>query len=102
MDKGIKEAERFRSRQRDMGATFVLTELGLAITFCEIGLTTRSNLVAERNLKNTRKAQETVARLEKRLSFTEQERAEIAERWTKLRTLTEELHRRLQSLARHS
>jgi hypothetical protein len=61
-----------------IGARFILAELDLAITFCEIGLTTRNLWTAKRNEENARRALDAVSAIKKRVLLTPKERQAIS------------------------
>jgi hypothetical protein len=73
---------------------FVLTELDLAITFCEVGLTTRSLIRAERNADNARVTLETILRTKKRLTLNQEARLLLSAKTSKLVCLLVQLEKR--------
>jgi hypothetical protein len=68
-------------------AQFILSELSLAITFCEIATSTRDSERAERNQRNARQAFESAMRYLAHASVTTQEGEQISEKMGKLRGL---------------
>ena len=86
---------RFQCNQ--VGVEFVLVELDLAITFCEVGLATRDFARAERNAENARTALEAVLKTKERLLLNQQARQIICTKTSKLAALLVQLERRLTS-----
>jgi hypothetical protein len=79
------------------GARFILAELDLAITFCQIGLTSRSTAHAIRNALNAERALDAVTRMKKRIRLNEVEEQEVASKTFTLSALLEQLKNRLVS-----
>lgn len=79
------------------GARFIIAELDLAITFCQIGLTSRITSRADRNAGNAERALEAVTRMRERIRPNRAEQREIAEKSSLLQSLLEELKARLAS-----
>jgi hypothetical protein len=67
-----------------VGAGFILAELDLAITFCEIGLTTRSLRTAQRNAEHARRTLDAVSAIENRVTLTSKERDAISSKTSHL------------------
>ena len=78
---------------------FVLTELDLGITFCQVGMTTRDPDHAARNAENAREALDGVLHFKTRVELTAEERVTIADKLSVLQSLLKQLHRRVRSLA---
>lgn len=70
---------------------FVLSELDLGATFCEVALTTQDEETKERNIRNARKAYETALHLLQRLSLGSAEQARFEEKALRLKGLFERL-----------
>ena len=70
-------------------------ELDLAITFCEVGLTTRDLARAERNADNARLALQAVLRVRDRVPLTKFGRQMVLDKTSKLAILLVQLERRL-------
>jgi hypothetical protein len=70
---------------------FVLSELDLGATFCEVALTTQDEETKERNIRNARKAYETALHLLQRLSLGTAEQARFEEKALRLKGLFERL-----------
>jgi len=68
---------------------FVLSELDLGATFCELALTTRDEETKERNIRNARKAYSTALRFLQRLNREDAEQARIEEKALRLKGLLE-------------
>ena len=78
-----------------LGVEFALTELDLAITFCQVGLTTRDFDRAERNVENARVALQSVLHVKEHLSLDEQERKTVSAKTSQVAFLLVQLERRL-------
>jgi hypothetical protein len=86
----------FRCNQAGIG--FVLIELDLGITFCQVGLTTREFARAERNAENARTAMRAVLHVKENLRFSAEERGMVSAKTSQLAMLLVQLERRLTAL----
>lgn len=91
------KAQQARESFDGTGARFIIAELDLAITFCQIALTSRSALRADRNVENANRALEAVARMRQRIRLTQDEEKEVTEKTSTLSSLLEQLKSRLSS-----
>ena len=73
------------------GIGFVLVELDLGATFCELALSTQNEENKERNARNARKAHDSALHFLQRLSPESAERALINEKFSHLNELLEQL-----------
>jgi len=73
-----------------LGVEFLLIELDLAVTFCEVGLATRDFVRAERNADNARAA----LQAKENLSLTDRERQAVLTKTSKAVFLLVQLERR--------
>ena len=78
-----------------VSAEFMNIELDLAITFCEVGLTTRDLGRAERNADNARLALQAVLRVKDTVPLTKFGRQMVLKKTSKLAFLLVQLERRL-------
>ena len=83
--------------RESFGAQSIIAELDLAITFCQIALTSRSALRADRNVENANRALDAVARMRQRIRLTQDEEKEVTEKTSTLTSLLEQLKSRLSS-----
>ena len=83
--------------QNELGTSFLVTELELAITFCEVGMTTADLSRAERNANNARVALETVKRIKERITLNGRGRRMISRKTSELAARLLDLERRLGS-----
>ena len=72
------------------GAQFVLTELDLAITFCEVALTTSDSYRVGRNAENAQRALNAASRFQHRVRLRPDEQQQVTEKTSHLQSL---LHR---------
>jgi hypothetical protein len=70
---------------------FVVTELDLAITFCEIALSSEKHDKFQRNTANAKKAYEAAGRFMDQSTLSEEMRLEIADRISTLQQLLKEI-----------
>jgi hypothetical protein len=70
---------------------FVLSELDLGATFCEVALSTQDEETKERNIRNARKAYNSALHFLQRLSLGSAEEARIEEKALRLKGLFERL-----------
>ena len=77
-----------------LGVEFLLIELDLAVTFCEVGLATRDFVRAERNADNARAALQAVLHAKENLSLTDRERQAVLTKTSKAVFLLVQLERR--------
>jgi len=70
---------------------FVLSELDLGATFCEVALSTQDKKTKERNIRNARKAYNTALHLLQRLRLGSAEQARFEEKALRLKALFERL-----------
>jgi hypothetical protein len=70
---------------------FVVTELDLAITFCEIALSSNGPEKFERNTGNAKKAYQAATKFLDRSYLTEEMRREIADRISTLQMLLDQI-----------
>jgi hypothetical protein len=70
---------------------FVLSELDLGATFCEVALSTRDKETKERNIRNARKAYTSALHFLQRLSLGNAEETRIEEKALRLKGLFERL-----------
>jgi lipopolysaccharide biosynthesis regulator YciM len=73
---------------------FVITELDLAITFCEIALSSEQHDKFERNSGNAQKAYQAASKFMDQSQLTEEMRLEIADRISTLEQLLKEISNR--------
>lgn len=85
------------SYYNQIGLGFVLCELDLAVTFCEVGLATRDISCAERNADNARVALQVVSQVKERLSLNKQAKELIISKTSRVASLLVQLERRLTS-----
>ena len=76
------------------GARFILVELDLAITFCQLGLTSTSDSRADRNAANAERALEAVSRMKPRIRLSQVEENEVSAKTSELKALLEQLKKR--------
>ena len=77
-----------------LGVEFLLIELDLAVTFCEVGLATRDFVRAERNADNAPAALQAVLHAKEYLSLTDRERQAVLTKTSKAVFLLVQLERR--------
>jgi hypothetical protein len=70
---------------------FVLSELDIGATFCEVALSTQDEETKERNIRNARKAYSSALHFLQRLSLWSAEQARIEEKVFRLKGLFERL-----------
>jgi hypothetical protein len=80
-----------RKRHTAAHIEFVLSELDLGATFCELALSTRNERTKERNIRNARKAYNTALRFLWPLTLGIAEEAVIEEKALRLQALLERL-----------
>lgn len=87
----MKENATPREARTAVHVDFVLSELDLGATFCEIALSTQDEKTKERNVRNARKAYKTALHLFQRLSLGSAEQAHFEEKALRLKGLFERL-----------
>lgn len=86
------------SHFNQVGVEFLLIELDLAVTFCEVGLATRDFVRAERNADNARAALQAVLHAKEHLSLNDDERQAVWSKTSKVLLLLVQLERRCLAL----
>jgi len=73
------------------GKTFVFTEMDLAITFCQLSLLAHDPSKVIDGIRNARRAFRVASQKRKEIVLNEDERRELGERVSRLRTLLREV-----------
>jgi hypothetical protein len=84
-----------RARYNDAAAGFIFAELDLAITFCEVGLTTSSMRRAQRNQDNVQQALAAIEHILKRAALNPEQSKTFSGKIDKLLALSRQLENRL-------
>jgi len=79
---------------------FILTELDLALTFCEMAITTKNEAKLKRNTKNARLAYNAATHFMEHAGFSERMETHVQEKLGRLRTMLKQLNGRCSILLR--
>jgi hypothetical protein len=80
-----------RKSQTEARIDFVLAELDLGVTFCQVALSTRDAETKERNIRNARRAYDSALHFLRRISLEGAEEARIEAKALRLKALFERL-----------
>src|SRR5215467_8701076 len=94
-----KEHERLASNHKEAKYRFILTELDLAITFCDVALSSDDRVRSTRNIENARQAYKSVTHFLEGANFTDKMMIDLHERVARLRNLLRRVDRHENSLA---
>src|SRR5215471_11772265 len=94
-----KEHKKLADNHKDSKYRFILTELDLAITFCDIALGSKDQGRSTRNTENARQAYKAAAHFLEGANFSNQMQASIQEKVARLRVLLRRVDRHEHNLA---
>src|SRR5262249_55640174 len=94
-----KEHEKLASSHKEAKYRFILTELDLAITFCDVALSSVDLVRSTRNSENARQAYKAASHFLEDANFSEKRMTLLGEKVAKLRTLLRRVDRHEQTLA---
>jgi len=94
-----KEHEKLASNHNEAKYRFILTELDLAITFCDVALSSDDRAKATRNTENARQAYKAATHFLEDANFSDQVKAHLHEKVAKLRSLLRRVDRHEHTLA---
>src|SRR5215831_20078837 len=96
-----KEHEKLASNHNEAKYRFILTELDLAITFCDVALSSDDRGRSTRNTENARQAYRAATHFLEGANFSDNEKAHLYERVARLRNLLRRVDRHEHTLAAH-
>src|SRR5215467_1881366 len=94
-----KEHEKLATNHKEAKFRFILTELDLAITFCDVALSSSDRVRSKRNTLNARQAYKAATHFLEEAHFSEQMKAQAQEKVARLRILLRQVDRHVQTLA---
>jgi hypothetical protein len=94
-----KEHEKLAINHKEARYRFILTELDLAITFCDLALSAKDQVRTTRNTENAREAYKAATHFLEDAHFSLKMRAAVQERVSRLKVLLRELNRRENNFA---
>src|SRR5215475_1725480 len=94
-----KEHEKLASTHNEAKYRFILTELELAITFCDVALGSDDRARSKRNTVNARHAYEAATHFLADANFSDQMKAALQEKVVKIRALLRRVDRHANRLA---
>ena len=94
-----REHERLASNHKEAKYRFILTELDLAITFCDMALSSHDRARSTRNTENARQAYKAATHFLEDANFPDQVKAHLHEKVVRLRNLLRRVGRHEHTLA---
>jgi hypothetical protein len=90
----LKDHEKLATSHKAAKYTFILTELDLALTFCEMALTADHKEKAERNTVNAQRAYDSATHFLEDANFSDAMTATLQQKIGRLRTMLRRLNGR--------
>jgi|SRR5215813_1213356 len=94
-----KEHEKLACNHQEAKYRFILTELDLAITFCDVALSSDDRVRSTRNTENARQAYKSATHFLEDANFSDKVQAHLHEKVSRLRSLLRRVDRHSHSLA---
>ena len=87
----FERIEEIKQNHEALKLQFVMTELEMAITFCQVARSTENESTARRNINNAKRAYEAAEKALQGIPLNEAESLEIGEQMQKAKSMIEDL-----------